>query len=129
MGTPTPHENAGSSPLGPVRSTSRGKVVIGCLGVSMGLLVAAIFVVPFFHSTPPAVARQYLADQGVGGDNPELIGHRDQGAIPLFPFGGVATVEFRVKGADPRSKLVVTLTRDAWFLPWHAVALEKKVEK
>ena len=129
MGTPTPHENAGSSPLGPVPSTSRGKAVIGCLGVSIGLLVAAIFVVPFFHSSPPAVARQYLADQGVGGDNPELIGHRDQGAIPLFPFGGVATVEFRVKGADSRSKLVVTLTRDAWFLPWHAVALEKKVEK
>ena len=127
MGTPIPHENAGSSP--PARSTSLGKAVIGCLGVSVGLLVAAIFVVPFFHSSPPAVARQYLADQGVGGDNPELIGYQDQGAIPLFPFGGVATAEFRVKGADPRSKLVVTLTRDAWFLPWHAVALEKKVER
>ena len=129
MGTPITHGNAGSSPQGPVRSTTRGKAVIGCLGVSVGLLVAAIFVVPFLHSSPPAVAREYLADQGVGGDNPELIGYRDQGAIPLFPFGGVATVEFRVKGADPRSKLVVTLTRDAWFLPWYAVALEKKVDK
>ena len=129
MGIPIPHENAGSSPQGPAPSTSRGKAVIGCLGVSICLLVAAIFVVPLFHASPPVVARQYLADQGVGGDNPELIGYRDQGAIPLFPFGGVATVEFRVKGADPRSKLVVTLTRDAWFLPWHAVALEKKVEK
>ena len=114
MATPTPHENAGSSPQGPIQSTSRGKAVIGCLGVSVGLLVAAIFVVPFLHSSPPAVAREYLADQGVGGDNPELIGYRDQGAIPLFPFGGVATVEFRVKGADPKSKLMVTLTRDAW---------------
>ena len=129
MGTPTPHENAGSSPQGPIQSTSRGKAVIGCLGVSVGLLVAAIFVVPFLHSSPTAVAREYLADQGVGGDNPELMGYQDQGAIPLFPFGGVATVEFRVKGADPRSKLVVTLTRDAWLLPWHAHAIEKKVER
>jgi hypothetical protein len=103
--------------------------VIGCLGVSFGLLVAAIFGVPFFHSSPPDVARHYLADRGVCGDNPELIAYRDQGAIPLFPFGGVATVEFRVKGTDPRSKLVVTLTRSAWCLPWHAVAIEKKVEK
>jgi hypothetical protein len=104
--------------------------VIGCLGVFFGLLVAAIFVVPLFHASPPVVARQYLADQGVGGDNPELIAYSDQGGpIPLFPFPAVATAEFRVKGADPRSKLVVTLVRDAWFLPWHATAIEKKVKR
>jgi hypothetical protein len=103
--------------------------VIGCVFVSLGLPLAAIFVVPFFHASPPVVARQYLADQGVGGDNPEVIRYQDQGAIPLFPFPSVATVEFRVKGADPRSKLVVTLTRDAWLLPWHAHAIEKKVER
>jgi hypothetical protein len=88
-----------------------------------------VVVVPYCHSSPPAVAREYLADQGVEGDNLELIRYRDQGTIPLFPFGAVATAEFRVKGADPRSKLVVTLTRSTYFSAWHANGFEKKVEK
>jgi hypothetical protein len=127
MGTPTSHENAGSSPQGPVRLTRHQAAIARIIAVFIALLLAAaIFGVSYFHASPPAVARQYLADQGVGGDNPELIGYRDQGAIPLFPFGGVARVEFRVKGADPKSKLVVTLTRSAWCLPWHGTGIENR---
>jgi hypothetical protein len=78
--------------------------------------------------SPTDAARKFLPDQGVAAGNRGLAGYRDQGFIPIFPFAGDATGEFRGNGADPPKKLVAELSRTVYFLPWRASAFREKVE-
>lgn len=128
MDIPTHRANAGGSPT---PAPSRRKRAVGWIAVlTICSLVVASIVVWYAQSPPPAIARQYLSDQGVASaDDLELVGYQDHGVVPVFPFPKNATVEFRVKGAESRKKLEVELSRTVYFLPWHATGFREKADK
>jgi hypothetical protein len=97
------------------------------VGIGFGLLLVASFAVRHFQSPPIPVARQFLTEQGVAeNDNLKVAGLRDDGTMPMIPFGQTAKVEFRKTGGDPQKKLVVEVSRTAYFLPWHATGFHEE---
>jgi hypothetical protein len=129
METPAPHENPAASPPGQPQGTSRKATGGAIAGVAIVLLVLSSVVAWYVQAPPTAVARKYLVDQGVAAEGLELAGFQDHGIVPVIPFPKDATVEFRVKGAEPPRKLEVNLSRTVYFLPWHATGFREKAEK
>jgi hypothetical protein len=68
-------------------------------------MVASI-VVWYYQPAPTVAARTYLGDQGLAVDNLDLVSYEDT-TVPMFPFPSNATVEFRVRGSDPPTKIEV----------------------
>jgi hypothetical protein len=128
METPAQHENAAASPPGQPKGTSRNAA--GAItGLAFALLVLSSVVAWYVQAPPTAVARKYLSDQGIAAEDLELAGFQDHGIVPALPFPKSATVELRVKGADPPRRLEVQLSRTVYFLPWHVTGFKEKVEK
>jgi hypothetical protein len=128
MEKPTNQTNSDSSAS---QAVPGHRKVVGCAfpGISICLVIAASFIAWYFQSPPTAVARKYLANQGVAADELELVGFEDHGFVPVFPFPKDASAEFRAKGADRPKNFEVKLSRTVYFLPWYATGFREKVEK